>query len=133
MLISSMFSHSTAINNLKFSTIKPIPKNKFNLCDSNNYRSIAICSVLGKIVDRILLSRFSDHLITSDSQFGFKHGHSTSMCTFVLKETQNDRTVYCVLLDATKAFDRISYVKLFNRLIYRKLHAIIIRFLINLY
>ena len=71
-------------------------------------------------------------------QFGFKPAHSTSMCTFVLKETlsyytQNDSSVYCVLLDASKAFDRISYTKLFNCLIDRNLPAIVIRFLINLY
>jgi hypothetical protein len=57
------------------------------MCDSGNYRSIAISSVVGKIVDRILLSRLSDHLVTSDCQFGFKSGHSTNMCTFLLKET----------------------------------------------
>jgi len=60
------------------------------------------------------------------------------MCTFVLKETvayytRNDSSVYCVLLDATKAFDRIQYIKLFKRLIDRKLPAIIIRFMVNLY
>ena len=138
MLMTSVFSHGFIISNLKFSTIKPIPKNKYNLSESSNYRSIAISSVLGKLIDRILLDRLSEYLISSDMQFGFKPAHSTSMCTFVLKETlsyytQNDNSVYCVLLDASKAFDRISYTKLFNCLIDRNLPAIVIRFLINLY
>ena len=138
MLMTAMFSHGFIISNLKFSTIKPIPKNKYNLSESSNYRSIAISSVLGKLIDRILLDRLSEYLISSDMQFGFKPAHSTSMCTFVLKETlsyytQNDSSVYCVLLDASKAFDRISYTKLFNCLIDRNLPAIVIRFLINLY
>ena len=60
------------------------------------------------------------------------------MCTLLLKETvsyytRNHSSVYCVLLDATKAFDRISYVKLFRKLIDRKLPAIVVRFLVNLY
>jgi hypothetical protein len=60
------------------------------------------------------------------------------MCTLLLKETisyytRNDSSVYCVLLDATKAFDRISYVKLFHKLIDRKLPAIVIRFSVNSY
>jgi hypothetical protein len=60
------------------------------------------------------------------------------MCTLLLKETisyytRNDSSVYCVLLDATKAFDRISYVKLFHKLIDRKLPAIVVRFLVNSY
>ena len=50
------------VENIKSSTIKPIPKCKYKLSDSNNYRSIAIGSVLGKIIDRILLCRFSDLL-----------------------------------------------------------------------
>jgi len=138
MLISSLFSHGIVVNNMKVSTIKPIPKNISNVCDSSNYRSIAVGSVLGKIVDCILLKRLSDYLITSKLQFGFKPHHSTNMCTLLLKETisyytRNDSSVYCVLLDATKAFDRISYVKLFRKLIDRKLPAIIVRFLVNLY
>ena len=57
---------------------------------------------------------------------------------FLLKETisyytRSDSSVYCVLLDATKAFDRIIYVKLFQKLIDRKLPAIVLRFLVNLY
>lgn len=80
----------------------------------------------------------SDYLITSELQFGFKPRHSTNMCTLLLKETvsyytRNHSSVYCVLLDATKAFDRISYVKLFRKLIDRKLPAIVVRFLVNLY
>jgi len=138
MLISSLFSHGIVVNNMKVSTIKPIPKNISNVCDSSNYRSIAVGSVRGKIVDCILLKRSSDYLITSELQFGFKPHHSTNMCTLLLKETisyytRNDSSVYCVLLDATKAFDRISYVKLFRKLIDRKLPAIIVRFLVNLY
>jgi hypothetical protein len=138
LLISSMFSHGVAIDNMKLSTSKPIPKSKLNMCDSGNYRSIAISSVVGKIVYRILLSRLSDHLVTSDCQFGFKSGHSTTMCTFLLKETvayytRNDSSVYSVFLDATKAFDRINYAKLFNRLVAKKLPVVVIRFLLNLY
>ena len=85
-----------------------------------------------------MLKRLSDYLITSELQFGFKPHHSTNMCTFLLKETisyytRSDSSVYCVLLDATKAFDRISYVKLFQKLIDRKLPAIVLRFLVDLY
>jgi hypothetical protein len=138
MLISSLFSHGIVANNMKVSTIKPISKNTSNVCDSNNYRSIAIGSVLSKIVDRILLKRLSDYLITSELQFGFKPHHSTNMCSLLVKETisyytRNDSSVYCVLLDSTKAFDRINYVKLFRKLIERKLPAIVVRFLVNLY
>ena len=40
-----------------------------------------------KIFDLIMLSRFCDHLHSSELQFGFKAHRSTDMCTMVLKET----------------------------------------------
>ena len=46
---------------------------------------------------------------------------STNMCTFVLKETisyykMNKNAVYCLFLDASKAFDRVNFVKLFKKI-----------------
>ena len=40
--------------------------------------------------------------------------HSTTMCSFVLTEAleyynSNRGSVYCVMLDASKAFDRVQY------------------------
>jgi len=56
----------------------------------------------------------------------------------VLKETlayysKNNSTVFCTFLDATKAFDRVKYYKLFRLLIDRGLPAGIIRLLLNVY
>ena len=51
-----------------------------------NYRAIALSFVLGKVFDRIVLSRYHDALVSSGFQFGFKQKHSTAMCTFVLRE-----------------------------------------------
>ena len=86
----------------------------------------------------MFLCKFSNCFTTSDLQFGFKSNHSTTSCTFVLQEvvnhfTQNGSNVYTVLLDASKAFDRVHYVKLFRLLLHRDLNPIIIRFLLNLY
>ena len=49
----------------------------------------------------------------------FKARRSTNMCTMVLKKTISNYTahrssVYCTMLDATKAFDRVKYTKLFE-------------------
>ena len=56
--------------------------------------------------------------LTSDLQFAYKQNHSTSMCTLTLKEvvkyyTSRQGQVYCCLLDASKAFDRVRFDKLF--------------------
>jgi hypothetical protein len=47
--------------------------------------------------------------------------------------TSNDSSVFCVFLDATKAFDRMNYFKLFRKLIGRNVPAIVCRFLLNSY
>jgi len=139
LLFSSMIMHGCAPKDFKLSTLVPIPENKRkSQNDSNNYRAIALSSVLGKLLDRILLTKYHDELITSDYQFGFKKQHSTVGCTFVVNEIiqyylNNNTNVYSVLLDASQAFDRVNYVKLFNLLINRKMCPIIIRFLVNLY
>ena len=50
----------------------PIPKNKRgNKCDYNNYRQIAISSLLGKIFDTIILDKQQMSLETDVLQSGF--------------------------------------------------------------
>jgi len=56
----------------------------------------------------------------------------------VLKETlvcytRHNSFVYCAFLDATKAFDRVNFCKLFHILIDRGLPMYIVRMLINMY
>ena len=72
------------------SVLVPIPKNKRktrkSLADSNHYRSITLSSVMGKILDHIVLTKHGNNLATSDLQFGFKAEHSTTQCTFILNE-----------------------------------------------
>jgi hypothetical protein len=56
----------------------------------------------------------------------------------VLKEAiayyvQHDSSVYCTMLDATKAFDRVNYCKLFRLLVGRKITAAWLRLLVNMY
>lgn len=139
ILLSALVVHGCVTDDLAFSTILPIPKGKnLNYTDSTNYRGIALSSIVGKLFDLYVLSHYESFLTTSSLQFGFKRGHSTSMCTMVLKETidyyrLNGNDVYCTMLDATKAFDRVEYCKLIRLLLLRKLPVVIIRFILNMY
>ena len=88
--------------------------------------------------DNVVLDKFRDKLCTSDLQFGFKSKSSANMCTMVLKETisyyvNNHSSVFCTFLDASKAFDRVHYCKLFRLLIKRGLPPCIVRVLVSLY
>jgi hypothetical protein len=56
MLISAMFTHVFVLKELASSTLVPIPKPKLDACVSNNYRSIALCSIIGKVIDLVFSS-----------------------------------------------------------------------------
>ena len=95
----------------------PIPnRGRSSFSNSDHFRSIAISSILSKILDYITIDQQAHSLITSDHQFGFKPNSSTVLCTTMLVETvqyhnENSRQpVYVLQLDASKAFDRISLV-----------------------
>ena len=94
--------------------------------------------MLGKIVDNIILENHKYVLKSEDLQYGFKAKHSTTHCTFVLNEVvdyyvNNGSPVFLVLLDASKAFDRVQYITLFRLLINRGLCSVTARFLAYLY
>ena len=71
-------------------------------------------------------------------QYAYKPCHSTNLCTAMLKEiidiyVRKKSNVYCCLLDASKAFDRVHYGKLFNVLLSRDIHPCIVRLIVNSY
>ena len=139
MVYTSLLVHCVVPNEMLIGTIIPLPKNKRkSINDSDNYRGICLSSIFGKILDNILLESNKHILSSSNLQFGFKNNCSTSQCTFVLNETiqyylNQKSEVYCILLDASKAFDNVQYIKLFKLLQKKGLCPIIIRFLIKMY
>jgi len=139
LLFNIMLRHGQCPRNMLLTTLVPIPKNrKKSLNDSSNYRAIALGSVVGKVMDNIILEKHQYVLKSNDLQYGFKAKHSSTHCTFVLNEVvdyyvNNGSSVYLVLLDASRAFDRVQYVKLFKLLIKRGLCSLTARFLAFLY
>ena len=139
LLLSCMLRHSCAPDGVLGSTLRPIPKNrKKSLNESSNFRSIAISSIMLKILDKIVLKKHENVLQTSDLQFGFKSEHSTTQCTFLLNQvvdyyTQRSGSCYVALLDATKAFDRVHYVRLFQMLLQRGLCPLLAKLLLQMY
>ena len=120
-------------------TLIPIPRNKRkSVNESSNYRGITLSSIIGKLYDFILFKMNNMMLRSSNLQFGFKENHSTSMCTFVFKEVSQyyinkGSYVHCMMIDASQAFDRVEYVKLFTLLLMRGLCPIVARFLVSCY
>ena len=68
----------------------------------------------------------------------FKQKHSTAMCSSVLIETVNyfvkgGSNVYGCFLDASKAFDKVHYGKLFSLLMPKGLPNLVVRFILDGY
>ena len=139
MLCTAMIYHGYASPNLRLSTVIPIVKNKKkSLNDSGNYRGIALSSILSKLLDIIIIQKHNVQLRSSEFQFGFKEKSSTVNCTFVADEIinyycNNDSYVYATYLDASKAFDRVRFDRLFQLLIERNVCPSIARLLSFLY
>jgi len=91
--------------------------------DCCNYRPISVTCVISKLFERVVANKVRDHLISNNmhhpAQHGFMKGRST--CTNLL-ESVNDWTLYLqdkhqviiVYIDLRKAFDVVSYKKLFT-------------------
>ena len=132
-----MLIHGVAPGGLLLSTLVPIPKNKrVNKTGSNNHR--AISSLMGKLFDLIVLSEQCSSLETDNLQFGLKKHYSTVTCTALLMETieyynENGSDCYMLLLECSKAFDRVEYVNVFNTLRDRNLCLIVLRLSMNMY
>ncbi len=56
------------------------------VCKSDNYRTITLSRIIGKVLDWIILIKKQSSLCTSDLQFGFKQRVSTTQCADVVNE-----------------------------------------------
>ena len=123
ILFTSIVYHNFAPQTLTCAKIIHISiDSKPALTCSDKYRSIAISNVIGKILDHVIIDRQSECLKTCDYQFGFKPKASV-LCSTMVNETiqyyteNGGNPVYLLLLDATKAFDKVSYKVLFDVLL----------------
>jgi len=67
----------------------PLLKNKTgDITDVSNYRAIAISNAESKLLENVILQCIqSSRNDVSCYQLGFKKGHSTGLCTYMLKQT----------------------------------------------
>ena len=73
LLLNCIVIHGYLPNDLMSTVIVPIVKNKTgNITGMDNYRPIAITTVFSKVIELLLLYRYSDLLCTTDNQFGFR-------------------------------------------------------------
>ena len=134
-----MIVHGHTPKDLLASTIISIPKDmRASLCKSDHYRGISLFNAICKVFDYVIMHLCDEFLYASEMQFGFKQNHSTVLCSLMYKEVvsnyfQNGSNVYSCVLDASKAFDRIHFGKLFAILIERNVPLYFIRLILDAY
>lgn len=119
-LINSSISESIVPNILKSSIIRPIYKSG-KKTDHNNYRPIAILSVVEKVLEEVIVRRLTGFLnkfnIIHDNQFGFQKGKNINQLLGLFSNHVNQslgNKMHCLALfvDFSKAFDTLSHSKL---------------------
>ena len=135
MFFNAVICHGYIPIGLMETIIVPIVKDKKgDIGSKDNYRPIALTSILSKIFEILILTRYQSMLTTTDNQFGFKQKHSTELCAYTLKQVieyykTNSSPIYLCFLDASKAFDRVNHEILFEKLRKRKIPHMIVRIL----
>ena len=116
-LFRTMWNQGKLPQEFKDASIVHLYKRKGNRQDCNNHRGIALLSVAGKILARILLNRLTEHLehevLLPESQCGFRQGRGTVDMIFAARQLQEkcreqNVSLYSTFVDLTKAFDTVS-------------------------
>ena len=73
LCFTSFFVHGILPDSLMSVVLVPIVKNKCgNINSKDNYRPIALASIVSKLMEKVILNRIEHLLITNANQFGFK-------------------------------------------------------------
>ena len=125
-LLTDMFNacFSNGIYPWNSSVISPLHK-KGNKSDPDNYRAIAVSSVIGKLFSTILLERLikfrTNNCPDPPNQLGFTkkaqtYDHILTMKTIASKYKKLRKPIYAVFVDFKKAFDSVCRQALFLKL-----------------
>ena len=134
----SFLLHGTVTKSLLACSFLPLLKSLKDPAKTDSYRAIAGSSLILKLMDNVIILLWGDKLGSDSLQFGFKAKVSTTQCSWLVSEVAahyvNAGTpVIATLLDCSKAFDKCEFVHLFQKLLDRKLPAVVVRMLIYIY
>jgi hypothetical protein len=109
----------------KIGKIFPIAKPDKDLSSPESYRPITLLPIVGKIFEKIILSRMLEVIeekqILRDQQFGFRARHSTTHQVMRIVETvsfrfNENKSTAMTLLDIEKAFDSVWHEALIHKI-----------------
>ena len=112
------YSYTVPICKLQDSRVKSVK--------TDDFRGIAISSIISKVFEHCILDRFGCFLNTVDNQFGFKKGLGCTDAIYTVRNTverfiSGGSTVNLCALDLTKAFDKVNHHALYIKLMQRRI------------
>ena len=123
LLFGSLLKHSYVPDEFCYGMIIPLLKNKHgDATTSDMYRGITLSSTVSKLFEMVLIEMFGNSLQSDTLQYGFKKGSGCTEALFTFNEsiryfTSRGSRVFCVSLDANKAFDRVLHSGLLLKLV----------------
>ena len=100
--------------------------------DPANYRPISLTCIASKVLEHIFHShvrkRLEQYEILTDVQHGFRAKRST-ITQLILsihdmaKTIQDDKSIHAVILDFSKAFDKVPHARLIKKLVFYGIRA----------
>jgi hypothetical protein len=119
---SSISIHTVTPDDFSLGTIIPIPKGKnASVSILDNYCSINVGSVFDRMFNNIVLNPCNLMLTSSELEYGFKVIVQEALSYY----THHNSYVYGVFIDASKAFDKVRYTKLFFLIFKEAFHHIL--------
>ena len=109
----------------KVSSVVPVFKNVRERSTAKNYHPVSLLSVVSKVFEKLINNRIVDHLEKCDLFSYFQYGFRSSRSTADLLTVVSDRisralnrygATRAVVLDVSKAFDRIWHAGLLHKL-----------------
>ena len=138
-IIKSSFIHGDFSADILVCAFLPLLKGSLkDDTKSDNYRAIALSSLILKVIDNIILIVWGDLLSSDCLQFGFKAGTGTSPCSWAVLEVvsmyhRQKCSVKAACLDLSKAFDQCLFSALFLKILNHGVPAIVVRGLLSMY
>ena len=117
LLYRASINQGAVPSDWKMANIVPIFK-KGSKSSPSNYRPISLTSICCKILEHIIYSGISHHLeehnVIRNEQHGFRSGRSCETQLLITihdfaNNLNNQKQTDAILLDFTKAFDKVSH------------------------
>jgi hypothetical protein len=123
ILINRIFKKRSLPEELKAGLATLIPKKALTQTDPDKFRRITITSLIGKLLEKHLVTLASEELDSRQSplQFGFTKGVPCNTASLLLTESiahhkDVNSNLYTVYMDASKAFDVVDHDCALNHL-----------------